>query len=169
MFSAIAPEYFDTPGDFVAFVRVVELPRSLYMMVNDRDESREDPEDYLDAVDTESRPLLETAIATTDAALAKPEVSAADAQAVIAAFNALFGRRGDAQFVAAGDITAVFAAERVQSRLWAWDDDPGELTDEDKAEPQWIVKELLDAGEFDMANFEHLETARATLAEFPMD
>jgi len=169
MFSALAPQNFDTPGDFVAFVRIVELPRSLALMCRDRDDSHTIAEDYLELVDAESRPLLEKAIVVADAALAKDVVAQADAEAVISAFNALFGRRGDAQSVAAGDITAVFPAERVQRRFCAWDDNPGELTEEDLAEPQTVVKRLLDSGEFDPVDAEHLSVARAALADFPMD
>ena len=40
--------------------------------------------------DAASHPLVKAAIAAADAALAKPTVTPADADAVIAAFNALF-------------------------------------------------------------------------------
>lgn len=165
--SMLAPEYFDSPGDFVAFVRAVELPRSLDMQCHGKLKSGEPfppAEAYLDTLDGESRPLAEAAIAAADAALAKAEITAADAEAVIAAFNELFA--GDAEFVAAGDITAVFGTERITESFDAWSADAEDLLDAE--EPEMIVKRLIDAGEFDPFDAAQLELVRGMLAGYPV-
>ncbi|MEI6727109.1 MAG: hypothetical protein WCN81_12905 [Actinomycetes bacterium] len=167
MVSMLAPEYFDTVGDFVAFVRVVELPRSLFMLTGagDDDQHPHAVEDYVPVVDAEARPLLQALIAATDAALTKPEPAAADAEAVIAAFNALFGRHGDAQFVASGGVAAVFTVQSIRDQFDAWSADAADLLDED--EPQMIVRRLTDAGELDQQDHVQLEMVQNMLAGFP--
>lgn len=168
MVSMLAPEYFESPADFVAFVRVVELPRSLDMQCRGLENPEEHfppAEAYLDSLDAESRPLAEAAIAAADAALAKDVVSPADAEDVIAAFNALFGRHGDAKFIVSGDVTAIFRTERITGFFDAWSRDAEDILGED--EPEMIVKRLLDTGEFDPSNEEHLEPVREMLAGFP--
>ena len=167
MVSMLAPEYFDSPADFVAFVRIVELPRSLDMQCRDIEGKEPFPpaEAYLGALGDESRRLAEAAIATADAALAKPKIAEADAETVIAAFNALFGRQGDAQYIAAGDITAVFVTERITESFDAWSADAEDILDED--EPEVIVKRLIDADDYDPLNGEHIELVRRMLAGFP--
>ena len=50
MQSMLAPEYFDTPADFIAYVRAVELPRSLHIMSDQEGEIRQ-AESYLSLVD----------------------------------------------------------------------------------------------------------------------
>ena len=168
MVSMLAPEYFDSPGDFVAYVRVVELPRSLDMMCRGLEDASEDhppAEACLDSVDADSRQLAEAVIAAADAALDTDIVTPSDAEAVVAAFNALFGRRRDAQFIASGDVAAIFTAGRITGQFDAWSADDEDILDED--EPEMIVKRLLDAGEFDPFSEEHLEPVREMLAGFP--
>ena len=171
--SMLAPEYFDSPADFVAFVRVVELPRSLEMMCAAAHPGAAEPDDafppaeaYVPRVDAETQPLAEAAIAAADAALAKSDVSAADAEAVITAFNAVFGREGEAQFIAWGDISAVFGTPRITDSFDAWSADADDLLGPD--EPEMIVKGLLETGAFDATDAEHLEMARGMLALFPL-
>lgn len=164
--SMFGPAYFDGPADFVAWVRGVELSRSLSYLCDAGDEDPQTPEAYLDSVDAESRPLVEAAIAAADAALAKPEVTAADAEAVITAFNELFGRDADAQFLAWGDVTCLFQPTEINEEFDAWSEDAGDLLDDD--EPQMIVKRLIDDGEFDSGDPEQLEMVREMLSMFPM-
>lgn len=167
MVSMLAPEYFDTPADFIAFVRTVELPRSLEMQCRgiEIDEAFPPAEAYLDSIDAESRALAEATIAAADAPLSEADVAAADAQAVVAAFNSLFGRRGNAQFIAAGDVTAIFGTDRIADFFDAWSEDADDILDAD--EPEMVVKRLIDSGEFDPTDRENLELARDLLAGFP--
>ena len=133
-------------------MRVVELQRSLDLAGGQEDAAG-------------SRPLPETAIAAADAALAKPEVTVLDAEDVIAAYNALFCCDGQAEFVAWGDLSAVFATASITDEFDAWSEDGSDLLDED--EPQMIVKGLLEAGEFDPNDPEHVAMARGLLSWFP--
>lgn len=168
MVGMLAPEYFDSPADFVAFVRSVELPRSLDMHCRGLENSDEDfppAEAYLHSLDTESQQLAKAAIAAADAALARTEPTKADADAVIDAFNALFGRHGNAMYVASGDITAVFGADRITSLFDAWSEDADGILDAD--DPEMVVKRLLDTGEFDPGDEDHLVPVREMLAGFP--
>jgi hypothetical protein len=168
MVSMLAPEYFDTPADFVAFVRVVELPRSLEMLFHmstvKSDEAFPPAEAYLSlAGDDDERAPLEAVIAAADAALAKPEVTPTDAEAVLAAFNAAFA--GDAKFIASGDVSCVFTTDRITDSFDAWSEDAGDLLD--SGEPEMIVKRLLDAGEFDPGDPAHVKLVREMLAYYP--
>ena len=163
VFDMLAPEYFDTPADFIAYVRAVELPRSLHIMSDQEGEIRQ-AESYLSLVDGESHRLAEATIAATDAALAKANPTAADAEAVIAAFNALFGRQSDAQFIAWGDVTAVFSAARIRDRFDAWSESVDELDDD---EPELMFKRLVDEGEFDAHQQEHFDLVCELLSGFP--
>lgn len=170
MVSMLAPEYFDTPADFVAFVRVVELPRSLEMLCRAVPPGEGFPaaEDYLPLTGEADRRLAEAAIAAADAALSKAAitpagVTPADAAAVIAAFNALFVHR--AQYIAAGDVSCLFSAERITHSFDAWSD----LADGmyDTGEPDMVVKPLLDSGGFDPEDPSHIELVRDMLQFFP--
>lgn len=163
----LAPEYFASPGEFIAFVRTVELPRSLSLLVGiESDASWIKPaEVYLDVLGTESRRLAEALLAACDAALAQPVVFSSDAEEVIGAFNALFSEQDDAAFIACGDLTAVFRSGRITSFFDAWSDDAEALLDDD--EPEMVVKRLLDSGQFDPDDPRHVDMARSLLAEFP--
>lgn len=163
----LTPEYFDDPADFVAFVRVVELRRSLEMLCG-RPESCEpfpSAEAHVPLADPQARPLAEKVIAIADNVLALTEITTYDAEDVIAAYNAVFGRNGEAEFVAWGDLSAVFATGVITDEFDAWSVDAADLLDED--EPQMIVKRLIEAGEFDPRDPEHVEMARGLLAWFP--
>ena len=169
----LTPEYFDSPADFVAYVRVVELPRSLEMLCGPAASDAAKPDDtlppaeaFVSRIDQEAQPLAEAVIVAADAALAKPEVTAADAEAVITAFNALFGREDNAQFIAWGAVSAVFGTPRITDSFDAWSADADDLLSPE--EPEMIVKRLLDAGEFDAGDPEQLEMARGMLALFPL-
>ena len=163
----LTPEYFDGPADFVAFVRVVELRRSLELLCGRPEACEPFPpaEAHVPLADPEVRPLAEKVIAVADAALAVSEVTMYDAEDVIAAFNALFSRDGQAEFVAWGDLSAVFATASITDEFDAWSADATDLLDED--EPQMIVKRLLEAGEFDPTDPEHVDMARGLLSWFP--
>lgn len=99
----LTPQCFAGPADFVAHLRIVELPRSLRRRFGVAESCSAHPpaEVYEPLAGADSEPLVAAAIAAADAALAKPEVAAADAERVIGAFNALFGTRGT-RFVASG-------------------------------------------------------------------
>jgi hypothetical protein len=88
---------FDDPADFVAWLRVVELPRALRVLCGPPEACVPFPpaEVSLPAAG-ELRPSAEAALAAADAALARANVTAADAETVIAAYNALTASRGDA-------------------------------------------------------------------------
>jgi len=163
----LTPEYFDGPADFVAFVRVVELPRCLEQLCGRPEACEPFPaaEAHLPLAAPEVRPLAEQVIAVADAALAVSEVTMYDAEDVIAAFNALFSRDGAAEFVAWGDLSAVFATASITDEFDAWSEDAADLLDED--EPQMIVKRLLEAGDFDPRDAGHVEMARGLLSWFP--
>jgi hypothetical protein len=163
----LTPEYFEGPADFIAYVRVVELRRCLEFLCGKPEACEPYPaaEAHLPLADPEARPLAEKVIAVTDAALAVGDVTTYDAEDVIAAFNALFSRNGEAEFVAWGDLSAVFATGSITDEFDAWSADGADLLDDD--EPQMIVKRLLESGEFDPDDPEHVEMARGMLAWFP--
>ncbi len=115
--------------------------------------------------DPEVKPLAEKVIAVADAALAVSDVTTYDAEDVIAAYNALFSRSGEAEFVAWGDLSAVFATASITDEFDAWSADAADLLDED--EPQMILKRLIEAGELDPHDPEHVELARGLLSWFP--
>ncbi len=81
------------------------------------------------------------------------------------AFNALLGRRENARFSVVGDIVGVLEEERVRDCFDAWSDRFDGVLDPD--EPEMIVRELLDGGEFDLRSEEHLEPVREMLQGFP--
>ncbi len=163
----LTPEYFDGPADFVAYVRVVELRRSLELLCGRPEACEPFPpaEAHVPLADPAARQLAERVIAVADAALAVTEVTMYDAEDVIAAFNALFSPSGQAEFVAWGDLSAVFATASITDEFDAWSADAADLLDED--EPQMIVKRLLEAGEFDPRDPAHVDLARGLLAWFP--
>lgn len=163
----LTPQYFDGPADFVAYVRVVELRRSLELLCGKPEACEPFPpaEAHVPLADPEVRPLAEKVIAVADAALSVSEITLYDAEDVIAAYNALFSRDGEAEFVAWGDLSAVFATASITDEFDAWSADGSDLLDED--EPQMIVKGLLEAGEFDPRDPEHVEMARGLLSWFP--
>jgi len=99
----LTPRCFAGPADFVAHLRIVELPRSLRRRFGVVESCSAHPpaEVYAPLAGADSEPLVAAAIAAVDATLAKPEVTAADAERVIAAFNALFETSGT-HFVASG-------------------------------------------------------------------
>ena len=168
MLCMLAPEYFDDPADFVAFVRVVELPRSLELLFHLQTVASDEPfppaEAYLPlAASDDERAPLEAAIAAADAALARSEVTPADAESVIAAFNAAFG--GSAKFIASGDATCFFTTGRITDSLDGWSGYAVSLID--SGEPDVVVKRLLDAGEFDPGDPAHVELVREILAYYP--
>jgi len=81
---------FDDPADFVAWLRVVGLPRALRVLCGPPESCVPFPpaEACLPAAG-ELRLPAEAALLAADAALSRPRVTAADAEAVIAAYNAL--------------------------------------------------------------------------------
>jgi hypothetical protein len=163
----LTPEYFDGPADFVAYVRVVELRRCLEYLCGRPEACEPFPaaEAHLPLADAEARALAEKVIAVADAALAVSEVTTYDAEDVIAAFNGLFGRDGEAEFVAWGDLSAVFATASITDEFDAWSADGADLLgDED---PQMVLKSLLESGDFDPHDPQHVEMARGLLAWFP--
>lgn len=163
----LTPEYFDGPADFVAFVRVVELRRSLEMLCGKPESCEPFPpaEAHVPQADPEVKQLAEAVIAVADAALAVTDVTTYDAEDVIAAYNVLFGRNGEAEFLAWGDLSAVFATGDITDEFDAWSADAADLLDVD--EPQMLVKGLIDAGEFDPRDPGHVEMARDLLSWFP--
>jgi hypothetical protein len=164
----LAPEYFASPGDFVAFVRTIELPRCLGLLIGlERDASWIKPvETYLEVLGTESRALARAVVTACERALAQPVVFASDADEVIGAFNSLFSEHDDAAFIAFGDLTTVFASRRITSCFDAWSEDAEGLLGDD--EPEMVVKRLVDAGELNPDDPSHLALARELLAEFPL-
>lgn len=163
--SLLAPEYFDSPADFVAWLRAVELPRSLHMMCGGDDAAHPKAEGYSDLLGSDLRPLLETVISAADACLAAPDVDADAAQAVITAFNDLFGRRDDAQFVASGGVGAVLRADRIREHVLLLDEDGNSDYEED--EPPRPFMRLVEEGRFDVRDPEQFAQARQLLAGFP--
>ena len=73
--------------------------------------------------------------------------------------------RGDAEFIAAGNVTAIFSTERITDSFDAWSADAEDLLEED--EPEVIVKRLIEVSEFDPFDASHLELVRSMLAGFP--
>lgn len=178
MVSMLAPEYFDTPADFVAHVRVVELPRSLEMLCRTVPDGEGFPsaEEYLPLVGEADRALAQAAIAAADAVLAKAAkapgdeapaagTTHADAAAVIAAFNAVFGHYGT-RYIASGDVTCLFSVGRITDNFDAWSDHADDMVG--SGEPDMVVKPLLDAGAFDPEDPSHVDLVRDMLQYFPL-
>jgi hypothetical protein len=95
---------FDDPADFVAWVRVVELPRALRVLCGPPEACVPFPPAEVSLPRAgELRPLAEAVLAAADEALQRPRVEAADADAVIAAYNALTAEAGDASLAAVRD------------------------------------------------------------------
>lgn len=180
----LAPEYFESPVDFIAWLRAVELPRSLRMLCGEG-HVMADAEAYLPCVPEHARDLLEQLIATLDellglraggagaAGATAPSSGAgglgltmpdeSDARRAVAAYNALFGRRDDAEFVACGDLAAVFAAPRIREQLLT----PAEGGEEGSVEAARALLRLVDEGTFDAHDPAQLHRARRLLARFP--
>jgi hypothetical protein len=164
MMSMLAPEYFDDESDFVAYVRAVEIPRSLHIMLFSEGPVNE-AEKYLPLTDAETRLLLERLIAVTDAALLQDKVTRQSAADVIDAFNALFGRNSDVQFVASGDVAAVIECESIVDHIVG---DTYCVRPDDGAEEIEIdVVELVESGRFDPLDELHFKAAQYSLASFP--
>ena len=164
--SMLAPEYFPTPADFVAYVFIIELPRALAHYVNcPADDAELRPaQTYLDGLTGETRIEAEEAIAVCEAVLVQPEIDADAAEAVLGAFNTVFDDH--ASFIAHGDLTAVLTCRRIQQQFDAWSDDADALLNDD--DPEMVVRRLVEAGEFEPASEIHLDLARNLLALFPL-
>lgn len=164
--SMLAPAYFESPGDLVAYVVVIELPRSLARLVNaSYDDGELKPaETYLDGLSGERRIAADSALAVCEAVLAQPEIDASAAEAVLGAFNGVCDDH--AAFIAHGDLNAVFRCRRITDQFDAWSDDADGLLNDD--DPEMVVRRLVADDAFDPTSAIHLDLARNLLALFPL-
>lgn len=164
--SMLAPAYFDSPEDLVAYVVVIELPRSLARLVNASvdDAALQPAATYLEGLTGERRLAAEAALAVCEAVLAQPAIETAGAEAVVGAFNSVFDDH--AAFIAHGDLNAVFACRRITEQFDAWSDDADALLRDD--DPEMVVRRLVEADALDPSSEVHLDLARNLLALFPL-
>lgn len=157
--SMLTPEYFTGAADFLAWLRVVDLPRALRLMTGVDETSRAVAEDWRGDLTEEELPRLDGLITAIDEGLSHAEPGRAEAEAALGAYNALFGRHGDARFLAWGRWSDVLRAERIQASFDG-------VYDADTPEAELLRQARENA--LDPTDEKQLAVAREILAIYPL-
>lgn len=151
------PAVFDSPKDVLAHYRFAQIPRLLKWDCSpDEDDSPENAEYYLNEYDSKSRKQIHDILNIIDNALMSEEVTVEILSSIRELHNKLFDAEKEIchQIIVWGNLTHVLKAlfARHAEEYEPHEDDPDE-----------VLKGLLDSGEFDEDNDDHLSLAKIFL------
>ena len=156
--------FFDNDMDALAFLRFAEIPRILDC---DTDTNRDPCPDVADAyllkIEADERERIDHLIGLIDRSLKAEVISASELSLIRERFNEAFNSTNpQVQILAWGSLAEVLASDHFQE---AFEEDMEQEVDEDE-KPSTQLKALLDSGEFNEHNDQHLALARDSFQRF---
>jgi len=155
--------FFDDAQDFLGFLRHAEIPRVLdYDTGINREPFPDVADGYLLDLEDEPRNKVDRILALIDRSLRSPMISGSELSTIRDEFNEAFSSTNPSvQILAWGSLADVLSSDHLEEEFEEAMVEEEEEDEDDR--PGTMFKGLLDTGEFDENNDEHLALARGFL------